>query len=831
MKKIVFVAAELFPFTAGGIGRVIHNMLKCMTEADRARTVVVGMFDMNNVETFSAVFPGVELVRVDQDDTSGRHGVAHVPPRHAFTNSDFHWRSWCVLRSLKALSKKSDIEYVEFADWGALAFATLQERNARGFLWNTTLAIRLHGSHSVLLATERYVVGRHDLNLFDLERKSLRDCDIIIAQVAPYAEVCRKVFGFGEDEWNSRLVVHSPPVLIDNNYGSQSAKQLSQADLLFTSKFQHIKRPDLFVRGVNMFFSRNETYQGKAVFCAHQHSSPYVSEVMNMIPARLGHRFTSLTNPTNVERDALIASSIVIIPGTCESYCLAAYEASLLGASVCLNADNPAFGDDTPWIEGVNCFKFKSTAISLADAIERATSAETKLSAVEIPVSPWPWEVAPKTDRVWVSTVNRPLVSVVITHYNLGKYVLKCIESVVDSDYPNIEIVLIDDCSTDFASVQIIETLLGNEDLNLRVVRLESNIGLAAARNYGIEQTRGDYILTLDADDLIHPDFLTVAVEALENSRDFDVIVSHAGLFPDGTDVPLPHSKDDMEGYSVFVGEAKMSGLTENRFSTSAAVFRRSVFAISRYDDALDVYEDWSLYLALCDRRVRFIVLNEVYFFYRHRRNSMIHRERDLFQRAYDHQSLMRSSAPSILSNHSYFLAIAEGFNGRQQEYDLRGYVEKLEIRARETMGYVAPKKVHAERMSQISLTSAVTRRTGLKGNLTRLALTPFVRNAQEREKIVAAVDRSAKSRAYWVIKESGMFDEDWYRDFYPDVAASQMDPIDHYLRYGAAEGRDPNPYFSSSRYLQANHDVWMAGVNPLLHYIEYGIAEKRRIL
>lgn len=209
----------------------------------------------------------------------------------------------------------------------------------------------------------------------------------------------------------------------------------------------------------------------------------------------------------------------------------------------------------------------------------------------------------------------------------------------------------------------------------------------------------------------------------------------------------------------------------------------------------------------------------------------MIHRERDLFQRAYDHQSLMRSSAPSILSNHSYFLAIAEGFNGRQQEYDLRGYVEKLEIRARETMGYVAPKKVHAERMSQISLTSAVTRRTGLKGNLTRLALTPFVRNAQEREKIVAAVDRSAKSRAYWVIKESGMFDEDWYRDFYPDVAASQMDPIDHYLRYGAAEGRDPNPYFSSSRYLQANHDVWMAGVNPLLHYIEYGIAEKRRIL
>jgi len=420
---------------------------------------------------------------------------------------------------------------------------------------------------------------------------------------------------------------------------------------------------------------------------------------------------------------------------------------------------------------------------------------------------------------------------VVIAHFNMGEYLIKTVESVVNSSYPNFEIILVDDCSTDFISGQVVDLFSENDDLSLKVIKLESNIGLAAARNCGIEHARGHYVLTLDADDVIHPDFMTVAVEALENSRQFDVVVSPAGIFPDGSDVPLPHSTSDMPDYSIFVGEASMSGLTENRFSTSAAVFRRSVFDDARYDDSLDVYEDWSLYLSLFNRGVRFVVLNEVYFFYRRRLNSMIRRDRDLFQRAYDHQSVMRSSAPPSLSRHSYYLAIADGYNGRQQEHELRKYIEQLEIRALETMGYVAPGRLtDASAHKAVSITPLKNGRGGLKYKLISTVLAPFVRNAEKRAEIVARAVGSDGDNAHVVLKNSGMFDEEWYLRFYPDVAASGMDPIDHYLKHGAGEGRDPNPFFSSSKYLQANTDVWMAGVNPLLHYIEYGISEKRRI-
>jgi FkbM family methyltransferase len=78
-------------------------------------------------------------------------------------------------------------------------------------------------------------------------------------------------------------------------------------------------------------------------------------------------------------------------------------------------------------------------------------------------------------------------------------------------------------------------------------------------------------------------------------------------------------------------------------------------------------------------------------------------------------------------------------------------------------------------------------------------------------------------------LRASGLFDETWYRQRYPDVAASGMDLVQHYLRYGASEGRDPGPAFDSLWYLEANPDVARAGINPLYHYISSGKREGRK--
>lgn len=74
----------------------------------------------------------------------------------------------------------------------------------------------------------------------------------------------------------------------------------------------------------------------------------------------------------------------------------------------------------------------------------------------------------------------------------------------------------------------------------------------------------------------------------------------------------------------------------------------------------------------------------------------------------------------------------------------------------------------------------------------------------------------------------SGLFDRRWYRKSNPDVAASGMHPLVHYLLFGAYEGRQPNPVFDSRFYVSQNPDVRESGINPLLHYITQGEAEGR---
>ena len=80
------------------------------------------------------------------------------------------------------------------------------------------------------------------------------------------------------------------------------------------------------------------------------------------------------------------------------------------------------------------------------------------------------------------------------------------------------------------------------------------------------------------------------------------------------------------------------------------------------------------------------------------------------------------------------------------------------------------------------------------------------------------------------ILQRSGLFDNQWYLTNYPDVAASKVDPAEHYLEFGAAEGRKPNASFDSTWYTKHYPDIATAGINPLLHYVLFGRAEGRSI-
>jgi hypothetical protein len=87
---------------------------------------------------------------------------------------------------------------------------------------------------------------------------------------------------------------------------------------------------------------------------------------------------------------------------------------------------------------------------------------------------------------------------------------------------------------------------------------------------------------------------------------------------------------------------------------------------------------------------------------------------------------------------------------------------------------------------------------------------------------------RSGEATANALIRKANLFDDEWYIAEYPDVVATGMEPLTHYLRFGVHEGRNPNPYFDTEWYLQKYPDVAGVGANPLLHFVKLGAMEER---
>ena len=106
-------------------------------------------------------------------------------------------------------------------------------------------------------------------------------------------------------------------------------------------------------------------------------------------------------------------------------------------------------------------------------------------------------------------------VSVIIPVYNSSKHIKECIESVINQTYKNIEIIVVDDASSD-NSTEIIKNI---NDSRINILQLKQNVGVATARNKGIKESTGDYICFLDSDDYWALDKLEKQVKFIETNN------------------------------------------------------------------------------------------------------------------------------------------------------------------------------------------------------------------------------------------------------------------------------------------------------------------------
>lgn len=202
-------------------------------------------------------------------------------------------------------------------------------------------------------------------------------------------------------------------------------------------------------------------------------------------------------------------------------------------------------------------------------------------------------------------------VSVIIPCYNQGEYIDDCIQSVFKQTYKNIEIVLVNDGSTDKLTNMKINEI--KNKFQIIIVLEIKNSGLSSARNYGINNSTGDYILPLDADDIIHPEYIEKAAKVLNGNTNVGIVYSDYKFFGCKNDI-------------VYTPEFSIEKLLFSNYITACSMFRKKDWIkVNGYSKNM-IYglEDWDFWLKLIQTGVSAFKLKGVYFFYRKKECSMI---------------------------------------------------------------------------------------------------------------------------------------------------------------------------------------------------------------
>ncbi len=181
-------------------------------------------------------------------------------------------------------------------------------------------------------------------------------------------------------------------------------------------------------------------------------------------------------------------------------------------------------------------------------------------------------------------------VSIIITCYNYGHFLQECVESVLVQDYPHWEAIIVDDGSTD-NSEDVARTLVSRCPAKLRYLKLE-NGGVSRARNIGIEHTSGEYILPLDADDILLPSALSDYVQCIESDPNYGFAygcLDMLGNLPGEPTQWLP-------------GPFSWKLFRFENLASVTSLWKRSLFEDGVHFREGFFFEDWDLWLQVIER-------------------------------------------------------------------------------------------------------------------------------------------------------------------------------------------------------------------------------------
>ncbi|HJQ71520.1 MAG TPA: glycosyltransferase [Blastocatellia bacterium] len=246
------------------------------------------------------------------------------------------------------------------------------------------------------------------------------------------------------------------------------------------------------------------------------------------------------------------------------------------------------------------------------------------------------------------------LVTVIIPCYNQGRYLGEAITSALGQGYDDLEVIVVDDGSTDDTAE------VAGRYARVSCVR-QANRGLAAARNHGLEASRGEYVVFLDADDRLAAGALAVGANALDSHPDCAFVYGHVRLIDSNGSLTLypPSVKIERDHYLELLRHNDI-------WSPGAVMYRRSVFdSVGLFDPRVNASADYDLNLRIA-RRHPIFCHGEVVLEYRKHGSNMTGNFAEMLKTSV---AVRRSHRKHVRQNRLQKEALETGIEGVQRDY------------------------------------------------------------------------------------------------------------------------------------------------------------------
>ncbi len=555
----------------------------------------------------------------------------------------------------KIIEEEGKPDFIEAQDYLGIAYYITQFKNAGyEFLAGIPLVITLHSPVFIYLLYNRVPVNRFpDYWTGEMEKQSIIAADALISPTQFLKDEVEKHISLAEK--NTTILANpyaddqKPVATFTRNkiiyYGKLSAQKgsfelLTYFKSLWDNGFEY---PLHVVGSTDIVYHPEMKTMGQLVT---ERYGFYRQKGLLILHGKIG--------PGEIS-EYLSDAHVIIVPSIVDNMPYVVMEAMSLGKIVLASVQG---GQKEMLAEGVTGFLFDHSApasfssqlekiLALNDdevreiglnaqaAVKQNYSFEKirvvkmlildQLKSKPVPADHFPFLYQEKIALISKEPIASGLLTVVVPYYNLGIYIDECIRSVLNSTWKNLELIIINDGSTDSLSTEKLRIYATVK--NITVIHW-ANQGLAATRNLGAKTANGQFLAFLDADDKVDPTYYEKCITALTRNDN----VFFAGSW-------VRYFEDSDKTWPTFTPQPPYV-LIHNPVNSSGLVYKKNAFLTGGANDKMVDYglEDYESVVNMLAHGLNGLILPEVLFYYRVRKGSMfrnITREKLLYSNAY----------------------------------------------------------------------------------------------------------------------------------------------------------------------------------------------------